>query len=223
MGVLLFDLDGVLADSIAAYRRAWTEWATHYRITREEFPADIHGLRPRDVIRLIAATRPDLDANGMVEDFDRRFGVLAAEQATAMPGAVELTQALAGLPWAIVSSSQRCHVAPLLAATGIAMPPVLICGDDIAVGKPDPACFLLAAERLGVAPAACTVVEDAPAGLEAARAACMASVAVATTHEPDEVAGADRVFPTLRDAMAFLMAVAGPPGAGPGDNGAGEN
>ncbi|HLJ08573.1 MAG TPA: HAD-IA family hydrolase [Acidimicrobiia bacterium] len=200
MAALLFDLDGVLVDSLKAYREAWTAWAEAYGVTREEFPTDIHGLRPKDVIVRLRPGEPRA-----VEDFDAIFDGPAARDVMAMPGAAALTAALDGRPWAIVSSSQRRHVAAALRGAGIADPPVLICGDDIAVGKPDPSCFLLAAERLGVDPSGCVVIEDAPSGLAAARAAGMASVAVATTHDPDSLTGADRVFPSLAEAAPYLL------------------
>lgn len=199
MAALLFDLDGVLVDSLKAYREAWTSWAKAYHITREEFPTEIHGLRPKDVIMRLRPDEPRA-----VEDFDTLFDGPAASDVRAMPGAVDLTSALEGRPWAIVSSSQRRHVEAALRGAGIGLPPVLICGDDIEVGKPDPSCFLLAAERLGVPAGDCVVVEDAPAGLIAARAAGMESVAVATTHEPDALTSAGHVYHTLVEATPYL-------------------
>ncbi|HWD09094.1 MAG TPA: HAD-IA family hydrolase [Actinomycetota bacterium] len=201
MAALLFDLDGVLVDSLKAYREAWTAWAVAYRVTREEFPTDLHGLRPKDVI---VRLRPDSPA--AVEDFDAIFDKLVGTDVLAMPGSAELASALDGRPWAIVSSSQRRHVVAALRGAGIPDPPVLICGDDVAAGKPDPSCFLLAASRLGVPAADCLVVEDAPSGLAAARAAGMASVAVATTHDAGSLTSADQVFPTLTEAAPYLLA-----------------
>jgi sugar-phosphatase len=208
MGVLLFDMDGVLVDSLRAYRDAWVAWATAYAVTREEFPTDLHGLRPKDVI---ARVRPAADIEEAVEAFDALLDGPAAAHVVAMPGAVDLTRSLEGRPWAIVSSTQRRHVTAMLATAGIPGPPVLICGDDIERGKPDPQGYLLAAERLGAPPGSCTVVEDAPAGIEAARAAGMASIAVATTHEPEELSAADQVFPTLLEAAGALLSRSAPP------------
>lgn len=208
MAALLFDLDGVLVDSLSAYRDAWIAWATAYAVTREEFPADLHGLRPRDVI---ARVRPAADLDEAVGAFDALLDGPASTHVQAMPGAAGLTRALTGggAGWAIVSSTQRRHVTAMLGAAGIAVPDVLVCGDDIDRGKPDPQGFLLAAERLGAPPEACTVVEDAPAGLEAAARAGMASVAVTTTHEAGELTAAGRVFPTLAEAAGYLLSLAG--------------
>jgi sugar-phosphatase len=212
MAALLFDFDGVLVDSLRAYRKAWVAWATAYGVTPEEFPADIHGLRPRDVI---ARLRPAADLEAAVAAFDALFDGPAAAHARAMPGAVDLTEELAGRPWAIVSSTQRRHVLAMLAGAGLPEPPVLVCGDDLEHGKPDPQGFLFAAERLGAAPAGCIVIEDAPAGLEAASRAGMESVAVATTHEPAELAAAGRLFATLADAAGYLRARAAEDGPRP--------
>ncbi|MBI3320001.1 MAG: HAD-IA family hydrolase, partial [Candidatus Omnitrophica bacterium] len=69
-----------------------------------------------------------------------------------------------------------------------------ICAEDVTQGKPDPQVFLLAAQRLGIAPSRCVVVEDAPVGIQAARAAGMRTVAVTTTHPAAALRDADRVI-----------------------------
>ena len=201
MAALIFDLDGVLVDSLKAYRAAWTGWAEANGVSLVDIASDLHGRRPRDVI---ARVRPDLDLAAAAEAFDTLLDG-PSSAVVAMPGAVELTAALSGYPWAIATSGQRRHVERMLAATGISHPPVLVCGDDIDRGKPDPQCFLLAAHRLGAAPQACTVIEDAPAGILAARAAGMHCVAVATTHQAADLAGAGAVFASLSEALPHLL------------------
>ena len=211
---LLFDLDGVLVDSEEAYRAAWTAWAGHYALTAADFPADIHGLRPHDVVlAVIAAARPHADPQEAVARYDAAFDRPAREHTVAMPGAVELTRALAaqGRAWAIVSSTHRRHLDLMIDAAGLAVPAVVISGDDIARGKPAPDGFLLGAQRLGLAPAACTVVEDAPPGVAAAVAAGMDCVAVATTHAPGDLAAAGAVFGSLLSASDHLLELTGSP------------
>jgi mannitol-1-/sugar-/sorbitol-6-phosphatase len=73
----------------------------------------------------------------------------------------------------------------------------MVCADEVAHGKPDPEGYLTAAARLGVAPAKCLVVEDAPVGLAAARAAGMRALAVATTHSAPDLSSADLIAPAL--------------------------
>ena len=75
----------------------------------------------------------------------------------------------------------------LLRRAGLPVPPVLVCAEDVARGKPSPDAYLLAARELGVLPSACLVVEDAPAGIQAARAAGMPVVGVTTTHPGDQL------------------------------------
>lgn len=90
-----------------------------------------------------------------------------------MPGSVALTEELSAraLPWAIVTSGSRPTATTRLRAMGFQIPNVLVTADDVANGKPDPEGYLAAAERLGVPPGDCLVVEDAEVGVRAARAA----------------------------------------------------
>jgi len=206
-GALLFDLDGVLVNSLQAYAAAWTGWAAVYRVSLAAIATVAHGRRPCDVIRLV---RPDLDVALATKTFETLLEGQAAGEVVAAPGAVGLTQSLSGRAWAIATSSQRRHVERTLQSLGIVEPPVLVCGDDTDRGKPDPQCFQLAARRLGHDPAACTVVEDSPAGIQAAQSAGMACVALATTHRVQELSGADGVFASLIDAWDALLDRCGP-------------
>ena len=99
--------------------------------------------------------------------------------------------------WAIVTSGTRAVALLRLRHLGLPVPPVLVCAEDVARGKPDPKGYLTAAKGLGVAPAVCVVIEDAPAGLQAARAAGMRALAICGTYGPDALAIADRVVPHL--------------------------
>ncbi len=119
----------------------------------------------------------------------------------AYPGAAEL---LAGpIPIAIVTSGSTALATARLRGAGLEPPAVMITADSITRGKPDPEPFLLGARGLGVDPARCLVLEDAPAGIESARAAGIPVVAFRTTH-PDELDGATVVLDTLAEAVARL-------------------
>ena len=89
-------------------------------------------------------------------------------------------------------------------AAGLPVPAALVTGDEVARGKPAPDPYLLAAERLGVDPAACLVFEDAPAGIASARAAGMTVWAVSTTHAAAALGGAARVADALPEHLACL-------------------
>jgi sugar-phosphatase len=97
--------------------------------------------------------------------------LLYREGNVAIRGAVEIVSALPAESWALVTSASRRVAEMRLECAGLPAPPVLISSDDVGRGKPDPEGYLSAAERLGVAPERCLVIEDTPAGLEAARTA----------------------------------------------------
>src|SRR5581483_7915953 len=110
-----------------------------------------------------------------------------------LPGVRELLERLEReeIPRAVVTSTPRANLDMILDAIRISgCFQALVSAEDTAKGKPDPAGFLLAAERLGVAPESCVVIEDAPAGVQAAKAAGMRAIAVTTTHPAPDLTGA---------------------------------
>jgi sugar-phosphatase len=190
---VLLDLDGVLVNSEAVVERHWRLWAQETGIDLELIMRSAHGVRTIDTIRLVA---PHLDAQAETARFEAREerdveGVVAAS------GSAELIAALAGRPWAVVTSGPRALASGRLKHAGLPIPHVMITAESVANGKPAPDAYLLAASRLGVSPGACVVVEDAPAGVAAGRAAGMAVIGVATTHEREKLATADVVVPGL--------------------------
>ncbi|MFF9015481.1 HAD-IA family hydrolase [Streptomyces sp. NPDC014870] len=181
---LLFDNDGTLVSSMASVYRCWTRWAGEYGITAEDFArVELHG---RPAAEIIA----DLLPAARVPDALRRIEQLEVEDVPGgvelLPGTKELLSSLPADRWAVVTSATRPLGEARLREAGIDFP-ALVAADDITRGKPDPEPFLLAAAGLGVAPAACVVFEDAPAGLAAGRAAGMRTVALATTHDRAEL------------------------------------
>lgn len=190
---LLFDLDGVLADSTANVVGHWSGWARRHGLDVDALLRVVHGRRAIDVIREVT---PALDAEAelatlVAEERDDTTGVVA------LPGAAALLARLPAGHWAVVTSGVRAVALARLRACALPVPPLLVAADEIARGKPDPEGYLTAAARLGVAPADCVVVEDAPPGLAAARAAGMRCVALTTTHAESALGGADVVVPTL--------------------------
>jgi sugar-phosphatase len=204
---LLFDLDGVLADSTASVERHWRAWAARHGLDGDALLAVVHGRRAVDTIREVT---PWLDA-------DRELAALVAAEAgdtrgvTAAPGAAALLARLPAGGWAVVTSGVRSVALARLRACGLPEPPLLVAADEIARGKPDPEGYLAAAARLGRAPAECVVLEDAPAGVAAARAAGMRCVGLATTHAAEALAGADLIAPSL---AGLRVEVASAPGGG---------
>ena len=190
---LLFDLDGVLADSTRSVTRAWSAWARRVGLDPEELLPKVHGRRAIETIR---AARPDLDA-------EAELATLVADETTdnddteEIPGAGALVSALPPDAWAIVTSGLREVATARLVAARIPIPRVMITAESLERGKPDPDCYLRGAAALGVLPADCIVVEDAPIGATAARAAGMRLIALTTTHRADQLEPADLIVPDL--------------------------
>ncbi|MDF1502743.1 HAD-IA family hydrolase [Roseisolibacter sp. H3M3-2] len=194
---LLFDLDGVLVDSTACIERTWREWAARHALDADAVLRLAHGRRALETVRRAA---PHLDDTEVAAE----AAALAAHEARETTGVLEVPGAAAllrGLPperWAVVTSGVRAVAEHRLRHVGLPIPPIMVCADEVAHGKPHPEGYLAAAARLGFAAAECVVVEDAPAGLAAARAAGVQALAVATTHAPADLADARLVAPTLR-------------------------
>ncbi|MGD8148456.1 HAD family hydrolase [Ornithinimicrobium sp. Y1694] len=180
---VLFDNDGTLVDSSAVVVRTWRAWADHYDVPYERF-VGFHGVPSRGIVQMVA---PHLDIDDATAHIDR-LELEDQEGIVVLPGATEAIAALDGRA-AVVTSAGSELAARRLAAAGVTPPAVVVSADDIppGKGKPDPEPYLVGARQLGVDPAKCLVVEDAPAGLKAGRAAGAATLAVTTTSSRDEL------------------------------------
>lgn len=198
---VLFDNDGTLIDSSGPVLRSWTAWARHHGIPAEAF-GNVHGMPSRQVVQVVA---PHLDVEEATAHIDRiELGDL--DGVRALPGAAQALAA-AGPRSAIVTSAGRELLRLRLAQAGLTAPAVTVAAEDITRGKPDPEPYLTGARLLGVDPARCLVVEDAPAGLQAGRAAGAATLAVTTTSTVHEVAPwADEVVQDLSQVRLTLSA-----------------
>jgi mannitol-1-/sugar-/sorbitol-6-phosphatase len=192
---VLFDLDGVLVDSAAYVEEQWRRWATAKGLGAEPFLRVCHGRRALETIRLAA---PHLDAEAEVAAFQPDQ---SDESWTMKPvdGAARMLQTLPGGSWAVATSGTRAAATDRLHRAGLPLPAVLVCAEDVVHGKPSPDVYLMAAAALAANPAECLVVEDAPAGIEAARAAGMGVVALTTTHRRDELSAADACAASLAE------------------------
>jgi sugar-phosphatase len=190
---VLFDNDGVLIDSTASVELAWRTFAGWYGLPAADLLAGVHGRRSRDVIEQYADRLPVSVEVALA----RLLGDVAGEgPMTVLPGAAALLGSLPPRGWAVVTSGTRGVAGSRLATGGLPTPPVLVSADDVPAGKPDPAPYRIAAERLGLSPADCLAIEDAPAGLASARAAGCHTLALLTTH-PRAALTADHHTPDL--------------------------
>jgi sugar-phosphatase len=172
---LLFDMDGTLLNSMAVVERVWGAWAVRNGIDPIAFLPSVHGVRAVDTIRKLGLlVDPVQEARDLAE-----AEIADVEGIVEIPGAGAFLNTLPPEKWAIVTSAPLELAARRLAAAGIPLPRLMVTGEDVSAGKPDPQGYLLAAARLGVRPEDCLVFEDAPAGILAGKSAG-AEVAVIT-------------------------------------------
>jgi sugar-phosphatase len=188
-GGALFDLDGVLADSTPAVARVWTYWAVKHGFDPGEVVHKAHG---RPSITTVREYLPEGDAEAENREIEQRE-IEDVEDIKALPGAVELLQALPADRWAIVTSCTRPLAVVRIRAAGLPSPKYLVTSSDITRGKPDPEPYLKGAAKLGLAAGDCVVIEDAGAGVRSGKAAGARVIGLRTSHSEAElrVAGAD--------------------------------
>jgi sugar-phosphatase len=198
---VIFDLDGVLVDSTALVERAWRWWAEEQGIAFGEVRAIAHGRPARDVVREVA---PHLDSAQEARRLDGWEEEHSAGLA-ALPGALDCVVAAARGPWGVVTSGNRSLARGRLLAAGLPTPPVLVTADDVEHGKPHPEPYRQAGLALRVPARSCMVVEDAPAGIAAAKEAGMTVIAVSTTHRAAALGVADVICGSMREIHEVLI------------------
>jgi sugar-phosphatase len=189
---VLFDLDGTLIDSTASVNRSWRRWAAEFGITFDgEVP---HGLPSATTARRhLPPELVDAGAARMEElEITDTAGIVA------YPGVLGLLAALPPGRHGIVTSCTTELAAARMGAAGLTAPPILVTVDQLQRGKPDPEGYRTGAQRLGFDPRDCVVIEDAPGGLAAGRAAGCTTIALTTTTDPGLLA-ADVVVGSLSD------------------------
>jgi mannitol-1-/sugar-/sorbitol-6-phosphatase len=173
---VLFDMDGVLVDSMDVIEFQLRVWAERQGLDAQRVVDMSPGRTNADLVAMFA---PHLDALAearmmLMEE------IASAAHVNACDGALELVRQLPPDAWAVVTSGNRVVAHARLRAAGLPVPAVLVTADEVVVGKPDPQGYLLAAAELGVPPHECLVVEDSTAGLEAAARAGMPALAITT-------------------------------------------
>jgi mannitol-1-/sugar-/sorbitol-6-phosphatase len=190
---IIFDLDGVLVDSTPCIERQMRSWAARYDLDAAAVLRLAHGRKTVETIRLAA---PHLDAEVEATAIETAEAA-DTEGIVEMRGARALLTVLLSTEWAIATSNTRRTAILRLRHTGMPMPRVLVTAESVQQGKPHPEVYLAAAEQLGVDPRRCVVVEDAPAGVRAGRAAGMVVLALLGTHAAHQLRQAHAVIEQL--------------------------
>ena len=200
---VIFDMDGVLVDSADAHYESWRLLGVENgrEITRAQFDASF-GRRNVEIIPLrFGEVAPD-ELRRLSERKEVLFQEIVERQVPAVPGAAELVRKLkeAGVRLAVGSSGPLLNIQIMLRGMGVLeLFEQIVSAEDVTRGKPDPQVFALACARLGLPSERCVVIEDAPAGVEAARAAGTRVVAVQMHHSREAFAQADMIVERLAD------------------------
>lgn len=208
---LIFDVDGTLVDSMPAHARSWEAFRDRHAldVTIDEILRRTTGRTGVECIReLFGEHVSEARALELIEAKEADYRRIFEDEFREVPGCSAFLAAAhaRGLKTAVASGGNRDNVEFVLRRLHPRhVPPVQIRGDMGLPGKPQPAMFLEAAKRLGVAPGECIVFEDAPFGIEAARRAGMPAVAICTTHGPEALSG-PHVLAHARDFNELLQA-----------------
>ena len=199
---VLFDMDGVLVDSTDAVARVWRKWAIERGFDPEKVVRAAHGRPSLDTVRDFL---PNADSGAENLEVERQE-VEDLEGVVAMPGAHALVTNIPAGRWTVVTSATRPLAEVRLRAAGIPILESLVTAADIQNGKPHPEPYQKAAARLGYPASECVVVEDAPAGIRAGKAAGARVIAFPTTSNRDELerAGADWMVRNCADIAVAI-------------------
>jgi HAD superfamily hydrolase (TIGR01509 family) len=207
---LLFDLDGLLTDTERLHMASYQECFGEFGVEISEKFYTEHWIRLGLGVDAFCALQQLPHEPAVMRSKKREiYHRLVREQAVLMPGARDVLERFTGrMKMALVTSSHHHSMAAVLSAVGVGHYfDVLITGDDVVQTKPDPAGFLLAADRLGVTAAECLVLEDAEKGILAADAAGMLSIAVPNSFTAHNDFGrATRVLSSLDEVTDELLA-----------------
>jgi beta-phosphoglucomutase len=212
---VLWDVDGTLVDTAEMHFQAWCTLARELDkpFTRADFAGTFGWRNPEIIPRLFGPHYTDAAIAALGQRKEDLYRAAAREGVDLLPGARCLLDELdgAGFKQAIGSSAPLANIELILDLTQTRrLLPVIVSMEDTSRGKPDPEVFLLAARRLGVAPQRCLVLEDAPVGIQAAKAGNMRAVGITFVGHHSEAslrgAGADFVVPSLEMISAAMVA-----------------
>jgi beta-phosphoglucomutase len=211
---VIWDVDGTLVDTAELHFQAWRELAgeLHKPFTRADFAATFGRRNPEIIHQLFGNEYGEAEVAALGDRKEEYYKAAARLGVELLPGVRALLEGLhaAGFKQAIGSSAPRGNLDLILGITQTArFFDAIVSMEDTQRGKPDPQVFQVAAQKLGIAPERCVVLEDAVAGVQAAKAGSMKCIAVAFVgHHPEDSlrrAGADRVVKTLEQVSVATI------------------
>jgi mannitol-1-/sugar-/sorbitol-6-phosphatase len=192
---VLFDLDGVLVDSTPAVERVWRKWAEERGLDPDYVIQWAHGRRSIETIRRVAPYMDAAHENLKVEQSE----IEDLEGVRAIEGAADLLASIPPDHWTVVTSATRALAEARMGYVHLPLPKDAITAELVERGKPDPEPYLKGAALLGFAPSECLVIEDTAAGIQAAKAAGMQAIGLATTYPAHDLREADVVVRSCAD------------------------
>jgi len=186
----LFDMDGTIIDSTDAVIKHWQTIGAELGIDSEVILKTSHGRRSIDVLKEICPQKANWEYIKNMEGLlPKEYGKDASE----IPGARLLLESITSqnVPWAIVTSATTPLVTGWLRVLDLPTPETLVVAEDVEIGKPDPSCYLMGKERLGLwAGRGLLVLEDSPAGIRAGKAAGCRVMGLVTSHSIEQILAA---------------------------------
>ncbi|KAI1767743.1 HAD-like protein [Hypoxylon sp. FL1150] len=213
---LLFDMDGTIIDSTAAVVKHWQTVGSEIGVDPEVILQTSHGRRSIDMLKVLSPEKANWE---YVRHMEGLLPKLHGADATEIPGARALLDSLisASAKWTIVTSGTEPLVDGWLGVMKLPRPAHLVTAESVADGKPDPACYVLGREELGLGAGDCDgadvlVLEDSPAGIRAGKAAGCKVLGLVTSHTAEQVAAAEPDW-VVRDLRSVRMVEGGKEGA----------
>jgi beta-phosphoglucomutase family hydrolase len=204
IAAVIWDMDGVLADTAPHHLLAWQETFAKrgIKFTEADFLRGF-GVRNDAIIRNVLGEQiSDEEIETIAREKEATFRRIIGKEVKPLPGALELLKALykRGIKMAIASSTVMENIRLIIGSLGIEdCFQAVITGHDVTEGKPHPQVFIKAAQKLSAEPRYSIVFEDAMAGVKAAKSAGMYCVAVANTHPREKLKEADLIVDTLEE------------------------
>jgi len=204
IAAVIWDMDGVIADTAPHHLHAWRETFARRGIDFAE--ADFmrgFGIRNDAIIKnVLGEQTTEAEIEAIAQEKEATFRGIIGHDIKPLPGVLELIRALyeKGIRMAIASSTVIENIRLIIGSLGITKYfQSVITGHDVTEGKPHPQVFLLAAQKLGAKPKNCLVIEDAVAGIKAAKGAGMYCVAITSSHPREKLKEADLIVDTLEE------------------------
>ncbi|KAI0700778.1 phosphatase [Cytidiella melzeri] len=212
---ILFDMDGTLVDSTEGVVDAWNVFAKTYpAIDVPQVLSTSHGVRTVENLRRHCGIEDPEELEREAVRFENAIVASGYKEGNkgivALPGVLSIMEALSpgtkgpNPAWAICTSATKPYALSALKAAGIEPPEAFVASEDVDRGKPQPDPYLLGAQRCGVDPSRCLVVEDAPAGIISGRVAGCKTLAVITSHTREQVEAAKADF-VVKDLASVTM------------------